>query len=85
MQLDGTIHLVDTAAGTCSCCRYQCNGIPYRHAITLIFARGGQLAPFLPVTMLAAQWAAAYVVPLTPIDISELEVNAQDPCDPPIT
>ena len=85
VQPDGTIHLVDTAAGTCSCRRYQCNGIPCGHAMTLIFAGGGQLAPFLPVTMSAAQWAAAYVVPLTPIDISELEVNAQDPCDPPIT
>ncbi|ELR04437.1 hypothetical protein GMDG_01513 [Pseudogymnoascus destructans 20631-21] len=74
VQPDGTIYLVDTAAGICPC---RC--INEVLAITLIFAGGGQLAPFLPVTMSAAQWAAAYVVPLTPIDISELEVNAQDP------
>jgi len=85
VQPDGRIHLVDTAAGICSCRRYQANGIPCGHAMALIFARGGQIAPFLPVTMSAAQWAATYLGALPPIDVSELKVLPHDPCEPPVT
>ena len=85
VQPNGTIYLVDLAAGTCTCRRYQANGIPCGHAMSLIFANGGTLTGYLPANMSAAQWAATYRVPMAPIDVSAVVLDPRDICDPPIT
>jgi len=53
VQPDGRIYLVDLTARTCSCRRYQENGVPCGHAMTLIFQQGSQLTPFLPTELSA--------------------------------
>jgi hypothetical protein len=85
IQPDGRIFLVDLAGRTCSCRKYQANGIPCGHAMALIFARGDQISPYLPNAFSAAQWAAQFEAPMPPVDVSELEVIENDPCEPPIT
>jgi hypothetical protein len=85
VQPNGTIYLVDLAARTCSCCLFQENGIPCGHAMSMIFLGGGDLTPYLPPILSAAQWAATYRVPLPPIDVSGLAINLRNICDPPAT
>lgn len=85
VQPDGRIFLVDLAAGTCSCRRYQENGVPCGHAMSLIFAIGASVGSYLPAVLSAAQWAATYTTPLVPIDISSLETLADEICEPPVT
>lgn len=85
IQPDGYIYLVDIAAGTCSCCRYQANGIPCEHAICLILRTGQEITPLLPPTLSPATWAATYASPMLPVDISGLGVTADESCHPPIT
>ncbi|ELR07784.1 hypothetical protein GMDG_00407 [Pseudogymnoascus destructans 20631-21] len=40
---------------------------------------------FQSVSMSAAQWRAAYLDPLPPVDITGLSVLADIPCEPPVT
>lgn len=51
IQPNGCIFLVDIAVGTCSCRKYQANGIPCGHAICLILRTGQEITAFLPATL----------------------------------
>jgi hypothetical protein len=81
----GLIHLVDLAAGTCSCRRYQANGVPCGHAMSFIFRQKLTLEPFLPPVLSTAVWQEAFTTPLPPIDISVLCPCSDEPCWAPAT
>jgi SWIM zinc finger len=85
VQPNGNIYLVNTTARTCSCRRYQENGIPCGHAMTLILAIGASITPYLLEELSAARWAATYASPLPPIDISGLAILEDEVCEPPVT
>jgi hypothetical protein len=85
VQPNGSIHLVNTAARVCSCRRYQENGIPCGHAMTLIFAIGDAIAPYLPEELSVGRWVATYATPLPPVDVSVLAVLEDEVCEPPMT
>lgn len=85
-QPDNRVMLVDLEKGTCSCLRYQDNGIPCGHAMTFIFAMGQDLGPYLPPGLSAEVWRDSYEVPMPPIDVSELVAGHGLPaCFPPVT
>jgi len=85
-QPDNRVMLVDLEAGTCSCLRYQENGIPCGHAMTFIFAKGQDLGSYLPQGLSLEVWRASYEAPIPPIDISELAAgHGLPPCFPPAT
>lgn len=81
----GRIHLVDLAAGTCSCRRYQANSVPCGHAMSFIFRQRLTLEPFLPPVLSTAVWQEAFQSPLPPIDISTLRPLIEEPCWAPAT
>ena len=81
-QPNNRVMLVDLEAGTCSCRRYQENGIPCGHAMTFIFATGQDLLVYLPPVLSAEVWQQSYATPMPPVDISELTVSN---CLPPVT
>ena len=83
----GAIHVVNTTEATCTCGRYQENGIPCGHAITAITRRRGaqgRLDTYLPAALKTETWAAMYTTPLTPILLADLVVGG-DRCEPPKT
>ena len=82
LQPNNNVHIVDLAAGTCSCRSYQANGIPCGHAMTFIFARGGNLEPYLPPSLSAATWAAQYQEPMAPIDCLWSTTRPEQPLPP---
>jgi hypothetical protein len=51
VQIDGVIHLINLREATCTCGRYQRNGVPCGHAMAAIFRQGLGLDTFLPAIL----------------------------------
>lgn len=83
VEPNNQVHIVDLRVGTCTCRRFQANGIPCGHAMAFILRIGNQLTPYLPPILSAANWAATYAVPLPPMDITDLQIG--EACHPPVT
>jgi len=49
--------------------------------MSMIFFSSSNLTPYLPPILSTTQWAAAYRVPLPPIDVSGLAINLRNICD----
>lgn len=52
----GLICIVDTVERTCSCGRYQENGVPCGHALTLLSQLGMLITAYLPDTLTLQRW-----------------------------
>ena len=85
VQTDGAVHMVNLRVGTCSCGRYQRNGVPCGHAMACLFRQGLSLDTFLPASLSIETWIATYEAPLPPIHITGLRPQEEEPCNPPLT
>lgn len=72
MQPDGVVYLVNLGTRSCGCGRFQENGIPCGHAMSLIFNVRQTLDGYIQEEMTITRWVEMYSDPLPPIDISGL-------------
>lgn len=86
VQQDGVIRIVDLVKGTCTCQRYQVNGIPCGHALKAIYAtKDLRVTDFLPDILSVARQQAIYAAPIPVIDIVDLKPLDEEECNPPKT
>lgn len=86
VQSDGAVKIVDLQRGTCTCLRYQVNGIPCGHVLKVIYASKDQkVADYLPGILSIERQQAIYYAVMPVIDITDLAPLEEEECNPPKT
>src|SRR6266536_4682278 len=85
-QQNNNVYTVNLDNRICSYTVFQENGIPYGHAVTVIFARDGRnLNDYMPDVLSVETWKKTYSSNFPLIDISDLEPLPLSECHPPLT